>query len=87
MTKPSASAGQATGKLQLRSTPADAAVEIDGTSMGRTPLSIDLSVGSHVIIVSRKGYAPWKAEVSIAGGELTGIGARLKKVGEVSDSR
>lgn len=87
MTKQAVDARQPTGKLRLRSKPANATVEIDGKSIGKTPLMIDLSVGNHVIILGSSGYAPWKAEVSIAGGELTGIEARLKRPGELPDNR
>lgn len=87
VTKQSTDAGQSTGKLHLRSTPANATVEIDGKNMGKTPLTVDLSVGSHVVVVTSSGYAPWKAEISIAGGELAGIGALLKKPGEPLDNR
>jgi hypothetical protein len=45
------------GRLLVRSTPAGAAVEIDGRSLGRTPLTVrDLPLGTHTIVVSRPGY-------------------------------
>lgn len=52
------------GSLRLDTTPSGAAVEIDGTGRGVTPLTIDLSPGLHWVRFSLDGYYPkaWIAE-------------------------
>ncbi|MBN2537696.1 PEGA domain-containing protein [candidate division WOR-3 bacterium] len=47
----------ASGVVSIRSTPAGAAVRVDGRSRGTTPLEIaDLAPGQHAIELSRAGY-------------------------------
>jgi hypothetical protein len=46
-----------TGRLLLRSTPADATVLVDGRERGRTPVTIgDLARGTHRVHITRAGY-------------------------------
>jgi len=48
-----------TGRLLVRSTPAGAAVSVDGKDYGRTPATVrDLSQGAHRLTITRPGYAP-----------------------------
>lgn len=54
------------GRLLVRSSPAGAAVQIDGRSRGRTPLTVrDLPLGSHSVVVSRPGFAPERRTVRL----------------------
>jgi hypothetical protein len=47
------------GRLLVRSTPAGAAVFLNGRDVGRTPLALrDLDTGTHSLRVVRDGYAP-----------------------------
>jgi len=48
----------ALGRLLVRSTPADAAVIVNGEARGKTPLAVrDLPLGSYTIHLARNGYA------------------------------
>jgi serine/threonine-protein kinase len=54
------------GRLLVRSTPAGAAVFVDGREHGRTPVVIrDLSRGAHRVRLVRDGYAPAERRVVI----------------------
>ena len=55
-----------TGRLIVRSVPADAGVTIDGTWRGRTPLTVDkLSLGSHEVRIIQAGYAVARQSVAL----------------------
>jgi hypothetical protein len=45
-------------RLAVRSTPAGAAVELDGRALGRTPLEREVPPGAHTLRLRRDGYAP-----------------------------
>ena len=54
------------GRVLVRSTPAGAAVFVDGREHGRTPLTVrDLAPGAHRVRVVRDGYAPAERRVVI----------------------
>lgn len=56
----------APGRLLVRSSPAGAAVSVDGVVKGVTPLAVsDLELGTRAIIVTRRGYIPETRTVAI----------------------
>lgn len=60
-------AAATTGRLAVRSSPSRADVVIDGTRRGSTPLTLrDLPFGSHVVRVTRSGYAPEARRVTLS---------------------
>jgi len=60
-----------TGVLDLRSNPSNAAILIDGKlRTERTPTSLEIPAGNHLVQIRRKAYRPWTGEVSI---ETAGI--------------
>ncbi|MDR7485355.1 MAG: PEGA domain-containing protein [Armatimonadota bacterium] len=60
----------AVGILQIGTAPAGARVELDGTPVGITPLTLaDVKPGRHAVTVSRAGFRSVSREVEIAGGE------------------
>lgn len=60
-------AAATTGRLAVRSSPSRADVAIDGTRRGSTPLTLrDLPFGSHVVRVTRSGYAPEARRVTLS---------------------
>lgn len=69
-----------TGKVRIASAPPGAEVSIDGKAAGQTPLSVDLPVGDHEIMVKKDGYRLWKLGLKMAQGENSRIGAHLRKV-------
>jgi serine/threonine-protein kinase len=55
-----------TGRLLVRSTPADATVFVDGREYGRTPVAVrDLAPGTHRVRLVRDGYSPSEQRVVI----------------------
>jgi formylglycine-generating enzyme required for sulfatase activity len=57
----------ADGRVQLTTVPADAAVSVDGTFRGRTPLQLRLAPGrGHEIAITKPGYETVRRELSVA---------------------
>ncbi|RMG98805.1 MAG: PEGA domain-containing protein [Deltaproteobacteria bacterium] len=60
------------GTVQVRTTPPGAQVAVDGTSVGTTPLRLELSPGEHRVRIEREGHAAVERTVVVpAGGEVT----------------
>jgi hypothetical protein len=56
-----------TGTLQVRSTPSNAAVTVNGEWIGRTPLTIDkLPFGRHEIRIVQDGYGVEREQVTLS---------------------
>jgi hypothetical protein len=51
--------------LAITSTPDSARVQVDGTSVGRTPLTVRRPPGSYAVRVSADGYQTWTDTVSV----------------------
>lgn len=58
--------------LTIISVPPGADLKIDGHEAGRTPALVKLTVGSHVVDLSKNGYAPGSTPVEITADELPG---------------
>ncbi|MBQ2419407.1 MAG: PEGA domain-containing protein, partial [Alistipes sp.] len=55
-------------------------ITLDGKAVGRTPLQLDnLLVGEHKITVSKSGYQPYSATVTVAEGKTATVNATLTK--------
>lgn len=69
----------ALGSLRIESTPAGAAVWVDGKALaGRTPLTCSVALGSHTVRVSMQGYENWsRSGVQVVKGIQTVLAARL----------
>ncbi len=55
--------------VNIYSDPYGASISIDGNETGVTPLTINMSRGSHSITASMDGYADWQQQVEIVSGE------------------
>jgi formylglycine-generating enzyme required for sulfatase activity len=53
----------------VESIPAGAQVHIDGNQVGQTPLSFDLSAGTHRILIRAERHKPWQSELTVSPGE------------------
>lgn len=74
-----------TGTLVLDSTPAGAAVSVDGTYKGTTPLTLqDIPVGSHALKFSLPGYETYSMQSKVTAGNVTSWMATLVSVGTVT---
>ncbi len=68
------------GSADITSSPAMADITLDGKAVGRTPLQLDnLLVGQHKITISKSGYQPYSATVTVAEGRTATISATLTK--------
>ncbi|MBQ8853441.1 MAG: PEGA domain-containing protein [Alistipes sp.] len=69
------------GSADITSSPAMADITLDGKAVGRTPLQLDnLLVGEHKITVSKSGYQPYSATVTVAEGKTATVNAALTKI-------
>lgn len=74
--------GSNTGIITLFSQPSGASINLDGWQKGITPAVIDnLKAGSHQLTLSLAGYADWRQNVSVVGGENTTVQAVLGSSG------
>jgi hypothetical protein len=56
--------------LIVESTPPGADIDIDGAFVGNTPSTVNVSPGSHEIVVKKQGYADWSRKLSVTGGSV-----------------
>ncbi|MCP4677784.1 MAG: PEGA domain-containing protein [Deltaproteobacteria bacterium] len=70
------------GALTLNDPPDEAALEIDGTSIGMAPFEepIILNPGQHSIEITAEGYMPLTTYVTIAAGSRVVVQASLRKI-------
>jgi len=67
-----------TGSIAVTTNPAGAAVSVDGTKKGTTPVTItDLSAGQHTVSITKDGYAGYTTKVTITGGEILPLSVPL----------
>lgn len=66
--------------VTVKSTPDGADITVDGKFSGSTPSKLQLTEGSHVILVEQTGFAPWQRTVTISPGNDVNINAALVKV-------
>ena len=65
--------------LQVVSRPAGAEVIVDGMSVGRTPLSMEMSPGAHEIRLSLPGFKGWATTVNVKAGTTTRVSGSLEQ--------
>jgi hypothetical protein len=71
--------GQA-GSIEIQSNPRGAQVLLDGTVVGRAPMSIaDVSEGTHEVRLELDGFKPWATSVRVKDGSRARVGASLEQ--------
>jgi hypothetical protein len=65
---PAAAVAQA--NIVIDSTPPGADIELDGGFVGNTPSTIAVTLGSHQIVVKKKGFAYWTRKLNVTGGSI-----------------
>ena len=64
--------------LTISTTPAGAAISIDGAEAGKTPLSLDdLAPGEHLLVATLAGHQPAEQKVTLARGEKASVALAL----------
>jgi formylglycine-generating enzyme required for sulfatase activity len=87
--------GAPEGAMRVVSTPAGAAITVDGRFAGTTPLTVRLAAGApHQVDVSLAGHAPWRQSLTLDPGRTVAVRAALEPVlvaltvsGEPADAR
>jgi hypothetical protein len=65
--------------LVVESRPAGARVFVDGTLIGKTPLTLgDVAAGDHAVSLDLDGYRRWSSSVRIVAGERNRVTASLE---------
>ncbi|AXI24711.1 serine/threonine protein kinase [Methanofervidicoccus sp. A16] len=65
------------GILKIYSTPSGAKVYIDGYYKGTTPLTVEVSPGTHTIKIKKDGYKDYSDTVYVSSGDSKTINAKL----------
>jgi hypothetical protein len=50
--------------------PAGADIEVDGSFVGNTPSTIEVTPGDHTVSVSKSGYKSWERKLKASGGNV-----------------
>jgi hypothetical protein len=66
-------------KCNFTSTPPGAEITLDGNYVGSTPSEINLSTGTHAVVLSMPGFAQWKRDLTVIPGSDLTVGAILQK--------
>lgn len=75
----SKAAEQATGALNVSSSPSGADVFVDGQFLRNCPAALKLTPGKHTITVKMAGYNDWSRDVAVQSGSQVQLNASLKK--------
>lgn len=70
------------GKLHVEATPGPVDVQIDEKNLGQAPVTADLSIGEHVVRLSRPGYVEEVRKASVKTGQTTELKVTLVAVAE-----
>ncbi|MCD6523471.1 MAG: PEGA domain-containing protein [Thermococcus sp.] len=68
------------GTLVISSTPSSAAVYLNGTLVGWTPLTMNLTPGRYTLEVVKEGYEPYKGTIEVSANKETTIAVELEEV-------
>jgi hypothetical protein len=76
--KPAATATATAPKITVGSTPDGADIEIDGSFVGNTPSSVEVTAGEHQVMIKKSGYKEWSRMLKVSGGDIK-LNAELEK--------
>ena len=85
LTAASTSSGNQFGKLKVTTKPSEAAVYLNGEFVGSTPFESDkVAIGSHNLVIKKKGYGEISETVSISLNNLTPVARDLVAAGKLT---
>lgn len=70
------------GTLKVTATPDGVQVQVDGTVQGEAPVEARVSIGEHVVRLSRPGYVDEVRRVAVKTGQSTDLAVRLVPMAE-----
>lgn len=74
-----------TGELSINSLPQGAQVQVDGTSLGSTPLALpNLAAGQHTVVLSKAGYTMESRNVVIQSGTRAALSVSLNQLAAIA---
>jgi hypothetical protein len=62
----------------VSSAPEGADIEVDGSFVGNTPSTVELTAGEHQVLVKKLGYKDWTRKLKVSGGDVK-LNAELEK--------
>ncbi len=65
--------------LRVTADPPEAVVTVDGEVRGRAPMTYPLAVGTHTVLVTAQGYAPWEESIELGPGEARAMDVLLEQ--------
>lgn len=65
------------GTLLISSDPTDASVQVDGSFVGNSPVSVSVPAGSHSVTVSKSGYTTSSTTARVNSGQTTSVSVSL----------
>jgi hypothetical protein len=74
------------GKLDVESEPSGAGVYLNGTFVGVTPLSVNVSLGTYSVTVTKEGYQKYVKTVKISSGWSVKLNVKLKPLSSTTTS-
>ena len=74
-------ATQATGSIDISSTPTNVQIFVDDLYKGITPAVIEVPAGSYIVLLRLSGYQDWTGNASILGGRSESVEAVLVSSG------
>lgn len=78
---PTAEPAPTTGTLRFDSDPAGAQVQLDGSVVGTTPLTLDgIDAGLRTVRITRAGYDTTQTQVAVVAGEVQTVQASLERL-------
>lgn len=60
----------AASQLSVSSNPTGADIEVDGSFVGNTPSTVDVTSGEHTVVVKKSGYKDWSRTLKVTGGAV-----------------
>jgi hypothetical protein len=61
----------AQASVSVSSAPAGADIYLDGSFVGNTPSTLNVSSGNHGIVVKKSGFQDWTRQMNVSGGTIT----------------
>jgi hypothetical protein len=65
-----ATAAPAASGLTIDASVPNCDIEVDGSFVGNTPSTLNLTAGKHDIVVKKTGYKDWTRSMTVAGGTI-----------------
>ena len=71
------------GTLDITSSPANAEIYVDGNSVGRTPMMIDVIIGTRTVRLVKEGYGDYQSSVTVSESQTTSFAHKFDSVNAV----